>query len=58
MKPNYDAEAMRRRERTERGLSPAQRTTRSKNQGRAYKYPGKQERASHRRKEIASYGGY
>ena len=55
MKPNHDAEAIRRRERTEQGLSPGQQTPRSKNKGRAYKYPGKQERSAHTRKEIASY---
>ena len=55
MKPDHNAEAIRRRERTERGLSPAQRTTRSKNKARAYKYPGKGERSSHRRTEMATY---
>lgn len=55
LKPDPAAEKLRRRERTEMGRSPAQRTPRSKNKGRAYKYPGKRERASHKRKEIASY---
>jgi hypothetical protein len=55
MKSAHDAEAIRRRERTERGLSPAQRTTRSKNKGRAYKYPGKRERSAQKRQDIASY---
>lgn len=55
MKPLHDAEKVRRRERTEQGRSPAQKTTRSKNRGRAYKYPGKKERSAHKRREMATY---
>lgn len=45
-------EKERRRRRVERGVSPAQRTKRSKNKGRAAKYPGKGERAAWK-KEFA-----
>jgi hypothetical protein len=38
------AEKTRRRERTEQGRSPAQRTTRSRNKARALKRPGKGQR--------------
>jgi hypothetical protein len=40
----HEAEKIRRRDRTQRGRSPAQRTTRSKDKGRAAKRPGKGER--------------
>ena len=56
IKPDHAAEAIRRRERTEQGRSPGQHTTRSTNKARAYKYPGKRNRASEKRKEVASYG--
>ncbi len=56
IKPDHAAEAIRRRERTEQGRSPGQRTARSTNKARAYKYPGKRNRASQERKEVASYG--
>lgn len=55
MKPDHTAEKARRRERTEMGRSPAQKTTRSANKGRMDKYPGKRNRRSHKRREIASY---
>jgi len=54
-RPDHEAEKVRRRERTEMGRSPAQRTSRSENKGRSYKYPGKGNRAAQGRKEIASY---
>lgn len=41
MKKTNETEKARRRERVENGRSPAQRTTRSKNQARAAKRPGK-----------------
>jgi hypothetical protein len=41
----HEAEKIRRRDRTQRGLSPAQRTKRSKDKGRAAKRPGKGERS-------------
>jgi hypothetical protein len=56
IKPDHAAEAIRRRERTEQERSPGQRTARSTNKARAHKYPGKRNRASQERKEMASYG--
>ena len=56
IKPDHDAEKVRRRERTEMGRSPAQKTPRSENKGRSYKYPGKGNRAAQRRMEVKSYG--
>lgn len=55
MKPNHDAEKVRRRERTEMGRSPAQKTPRSENKARSYRYPGKGNRAAQSRREVASY---
>lgn len=55
MKPDHAAEAIRRRDRTEQGRSPAQRTCLSANKARSDKYPGKKNRGAHKRKEIASY---
>lgn len=49
IKPDHDAEALRRRERTEQGRSPGQRTKRSRNLARALKLPGKRERRSWRK---------
>ena len=43
-----DAEKVRRRYRTENGLSPAQLTTRSLDEYRATKYPGQRERRKFR----------
>lgn len=40
-KPDHDAEALRRRDRTQQGKSPAQKTKRSRNKARWEKYPGK-----------------
>ena len=55
IKPDHAAEKIRRRERTEQGRSPGQRTPRSENKGRAYKYPGKKNRAASAKREVASY---
>lgn len=52
IKPDHQAEAIRRRERTEQGRSPGQHTKRSRNKARCHKYPGKGNR-QHWRKEIA-----
>lgn len=49
----WQAEHRRRRDRTENGRSPAQRTTLSINQGRAEKLPGKRNRATAQRRAIA-----
>ncbi len=45
----HEAEAQRRRERTEQGRSPAQHTTRSVNKARRAKYPGKGHRSEWKR---------
>lgn len=44
MKPDHAAEAIRRRDRTQNGRSPAQRTSRSEDKGRSSKRPGKGQR--------------
>jgi hypothetical protein len=44
IKPDHDAEAIRRRDRTQQGRSPAQRTSRSEDKGRSNKRPGKGQR--------------
>ena len=44
IKPDHDTEALRRRDRTQQGRSPGQRTKRSKNKRRIFKFPGKGER--------------
>ena len=49
----WQDEQRRRRARTENGRSPAQRTTRSANLGRAEKLPGKRNRAAAGRRAIA-----
>lgn len=49
MKPDHDAEAIRRRDRTQQGRSPGQRTSRSYNKYRGAKYPGKKERGAWRK---------
>lgn len=51
IKPDHEAERLRRRDRTEQGRSPGQRTTRSYNKGRAEKYPGKRERQVWRKRQ-------
>lgn len=56
IKPDHAAEKIRRRDRTQTGRSPAQRTARSENKGRSYKYPGKKNRAVSAKREVASYG--
>ena len=50
-KPDHDAEAIRRRDRTLNGRSPAQRTTLCRNKYRAEKYPGKRERREWRKRQ-------
>ena len=55
IKPDHAAEKIRRRDRTQTGRSPAQRTARSENKGRSSKRPGKKNRAASRKREIASY---
>lgn len=47
----HEAEALRRRARTETGRSPAQRTKRSRNKGRETKRPGKATRNNWRREQ-------
>jgi hypothetical protein len=44
IKPDHDTEAMRRRDRTQQGRSPGQRTSRSEDKGRSFKRPGKGQR--------------
>ena len=49
LKPDHDAEAIRRRDRTLEGRSPGQITPRARNKYRAEKYPGKRERRAWRK---------
>lgn len=49
IKPDHNAEALRRRDRTQQGRSPGQRTKRSRNRARAQKLPGKRERQAWRK---------
>ncbi len=48
----WQAEQSRRRDRTENGRSPAQHTTRSVDQARAHKRPGKRNRAVAQRRAV------
>lgn len=50
----HEAEALRRRDRVQQGRSPGQHTTRSRNQARATKRPGKGTRSNQQRKAIAA----
>lgn len=52
MRDVNEAERLRRRDRTQNGRSPAQRTTRSKVKTRAAKYPGANNRAGQQQQAI------
>jgi hypothetical protein len=49
----WQAEQARRRDRTQNGRSPAQHTTLSVDQARAFKRPGKRNRAAAQRRAVA-----